>query len=174
MVLATGYETQLQLRQSSVQLASTYAIATDAVDIPDWLDAAILWDTDSPYHYARAVDHRMLIGGGDEPFVDEYARDALMPDKSAGLLQYLLDLFPWMSTRVSASWCGTFARTADSLPYIGSRAGSPDVFYTLGYGGNGITAGMLGAMCLRDEMMGRPCNDVSLFSFERDRPPYLG
>lgn len=169
VVFATGYETQERLQQRAVELVSTYVIATDvAPGLPDWLRSAILWDADQPYHYVRSADGRLLVGGGDVPFVDEAARDALMPRKADALLRYLRGILPGLAPGLFSVWCGTFARTRDSLPYIGEDRATPGVFYSLGYGGNGITFGMLGALHLLDVIHGRTDERTGLFSFERD------
>ncbi|HEX6791586.1 MAG TPA: FAD-dependent oxidoreductase [Candidatus Krumholzibacteria bacterium] len=171
VVFATGYESQERLRQDSVQLTSTFVIAADArPGVPEWLRCAILWDTDRPYHYVRSADGRLLAGGGDVPFVDEAARDALMPRKADELLRYLRAILPGLRLDIFSTWCGTFARTDDSLPYIGEHPDMPGVFHSLGYGGNGITAGMIGALELLDVVHGRPHEHAALFSFVRDRP----
>ena len=165
---ATGYETQLDLRQDDVELVSTYVIASrEAPELPAWLRRTILWDMDRPYHYARCAGGRIMVGGADEPFVDEAARDALMPAKTEVLRRYLSEILPGLHVEVASVWCGTFARTADSLPYIGEREDRPGAFFLLGYGGNGITFGMLGGLYLRDVVTGRNPDGLSMYSFER-------
>jgi glycine/D-amino acid oxidase-like deaminating enzyme len=168
IVFATGYETQQRLREPGVALTSTYAIASDAQPVLHaWLRRSILWDMDEPYHYLRSTNGCVLVGGEDEPFVDERARDALMPEKTAALQQYLARILPDLAdSEVVSAWCGTFAKTADGLGYIGEHDGA---YYTLGYGGNGITFGMLGAMFLRDRLLNKPHDGEALFAFGRLR-----
>lgn len=171
VIVAAGYEAQLMFQQPGVTLVSTYALATTVVDeMPDWLRTQIMWDTDEPYHYMRAADGRILIGGGDEPFVDETARDALMQEKAVELHHYVQTIMPWLRADIATVWCGTFARSADGLPFIGERHGMPDVFFSLAYGGNGITFGMLGAMYARDWMLRRVNADISIFALDRHTP----
>jgi len=166
IAFATGYETQERLREPGVELTSTYAIATDARTVLHaWLRRAILWDMDAPYHYLRSADGCLLVGGGDEPFVDADARDSLMPEKTAALERYLAAILPDLGdSELVSAWCGTFAKTADGLAYIGERDGA---YYMLGYGGNGITFGMLGAMFLRDRLLTGPHAGEALFAFGR-------
>ena len=172
VVFATGYETQQRLHQDDVQLTSTFVIAADVKPgVPEWLRCAILWDTDRPYHYVRSADGRLLAGGGDVPFADEAARDALMPRKANDLLRYLRHILPDLHVDIFSTWCGTFARTDDSLPCIGEHPALPGVFHSLGYGGNGITAGMIGALELLDVVHGRRTSRAALFAFERGRRP---
>jgi Glycine/D-amino acid oxidases (deaminating) len=53
------------------------------------------------------------------------------------------------------------------LPYIGSPPGLPDVWFALGYGGNGITFGLVAAEIVRDACLGRVHRAADLFRFDR-------
>jgi glycine/D-amino acid oxidase-like deaminating enzyme len=64
-------------------------------------------------------------------------------------------------------WAGTFAETADGLPYIGTVPEFPHGYFALGYGGNGITFSLVAARIIRDAFTGRPNADAGLFGFER-------
>jgi len=59
------------------------------------------------------------------------------------------------------------------LPYIGRIRNRPRTWFTLGYGGNGITFSMIAARLLVDALQDRPNPDAHLFSFDRaeDRHP---
>jgi glycine/D-amino acid oxidase-like deaminating enzyme len=43
----------------------------------------------------------------------------------------------------------------------------PDVYFTLGYGGNGMTYSVIAAELIRDAFLGRTNPDAQIFSFER-------
>ena len=52
-------------------------------------------------------------------------------------------------------WSGTFGKTKDSLPYIGTYKKTPNTYYALGFGGNGITFSVVAAEILCDMICGK-------------------
>ncbi len=67
---------------------------------------------------------------------------------------------------IDFAWAGTFGKTDDGLPYIGS-CGHKRILYALGYGGNGITFSVMAADILRDMILGRKNSDARIFAFNR-------
>ena len=65
------------------------------------------------------------------------------------------------------AWCGTFSSTKDGLPYIGEYPGLKNMFFALGYGGNGITFSMIAAQIIRNKIKGVKDERENVFSFER-------
>jgi glycine/D-amino acid oxidase-like deaminating enzyme len=59
--------------------------------------------------------------------------------------------------------------TPDSLPYIGPHQRYPGHLFALGYGGNGMTFGLLAARMLREQWQGVESPDHQLFAFGRLR-----
>ena len=59
--------------------------------------------------------------------------------------------------------------TADSLPYIGPHRRYPGHWFALGYGGNGMTFGVLAARLLLERWQGVTSRDHALFEFARLR-----
>jgi glycine/D-amino acid oxidase-like deaminating enzyme len=55
----------------------------------------------------------------------------------------------------------------DGLAYIGQLADRPNVYFALGYGGNGITFSVIAAQLISDLYCGRPNADAAVFRFER-------
>ena len=140
--------------------------------VPGWPGRRILWETARPYFYLRrTVENRVIIGGCDEPFRDPRRRDALLPAKTAALARRFRALFPAARCEVAWSWCGTFAETPDGLPYIGRRPDAPDLFFALGYGGNGITYSLVAAEIIRDLLVHGAARDADLFRFDRPSVP---
>jgi glycine/D-amino acid oxidase-like deaminating enzyme len=68
---------------------------------------------------------------------------------------------------VDWSWAGTFAQTADGLPYIGVPPEFPNGYVALGYGANGIIFGYVAASLLLDLFLGRGNADAELFRIAR-------
>lgn len=169
LVVAAGYEADRLLPGPLTQLHSTYAFVTEPVDhFTGWPDRRVIWETARPYCYWRTTtDRRIMMGGADVPFQNPRLRDALRPLRVRSLRRKFRRYFPDLECRVAQSWAGTFAETRDALPYIGARRGEPNVYYALGYGGNGITFGFIAAGIVRDLCLGQPPRDLELFSFER-------
>ncbi|MEA9731049.1 FAD-dependent oxidoreductase [Xanthomonas campestris] len=68
----------------------------------------------------------------------------------------------------SFAWGGTFAETADGLPFFGTHPEhGPRVAFAMAYGGNGITYSAIGAGLLRAQLEGRAHPLSDLFGFSR-------
>lgn len=169
VVMALGYEIPRPLRRDLVTLSSTYVLITEPMEpCAGWEDRCLVWDSARPYHYLRwSTDGRVLIGGEDEPFRSPARRDRLLPRKVKRLVRRLSRLLPNLSPEPAFAWTGTFGETRDGLPFVGEWAKAPGRIFALGYGGNGITFGMIAAEVVRDLCLGRPNRDAELFSLDR-------
>ena len=74
-------------------------------------------------------------------------------------------LKPEFKGEVEYAWAGTFADSPTGLPSIGPVPGLPNVFATLGAGGNGITFSQIAANIAREWVRGRRHRDQALFAF---------
>ncbi len=170
VVIAAGYESQGFLDQNVARNRSSYALVTDPV--PDQigpLDRCLVWESARPYLYARSTaDHRLIIGGEDDAIDIPIRRDASVSRKAKAICARFSGRFPGIPLHVAFSWAGTFAETADGLPFFGphEQYGSR-VHFAMAYGGNGITYSAIGAEIIRDQLCGseHPC--AALFSFDR-------
>ncbi len=169
VVFATGYETQARLRQPTVSLRSTYALASEPVaDLTGWHGRALIWESARPYLYLRTTDDdRVIVGGQDDDFVSPRRRDAALPARAATLYRRFRRLFPGIRFEPAFSWAGTFAETADHLPYIGPRPDYPNAWFAAAYGGNGVSFGVLAAEIIRESVLGRDHPAAALFGFDR-------
>ena len=169
LVLATGYESDPFLPDGPTRLLSTYALVTEpAPRFAGWPGSRLIWETANPYTYLRMTDdNRALIGGYDEPFRDPRKRDALLPRKTTALLRRFRQLLPDAPCEVGYSWCGTFAESADGLPFIGRHPRHPRLYLAAGYGGNGITCGLIAARMIRDFIVENAAAHADLFGFGR-------
>ena len=169
VIFATGYETPEFFPRDICMIKSTYALAGDAsTDLKSWRDRCLIWESGSPYFYARATrEQRVMIGGEDEDFADAAARDALIPQKARALVGKFNTLFPSIQLDPQCAWAGTFAQTKDGLPYIGAAREFRNGYFALGYGGNGIVFGLIAARIIRDLFLRRRNADVEIFRFDR-------
>lgn len=169
VVFATGYAVPRCLPPKLVSLNSTYALVSEPDSVPgSWHRRSLIWETARPYLYLRTTpDGRVLMGGADEPFKNAKARDALIGSKAEALAARFGELFPGDPPEVAYVWAGTFGETRDGLGYIGAAPEFSRGYFALGYGGNGITYGVIAAALLADLLAGRPNPDAELFSFSR-------
>lgn len=90
-----------------------------------------------------------------------------MPGRTKRLEKRLAELLPSVATQTAFVWAGTFGETKDGLPFIGPSESCPQALFALGYGGNGLTFGVVAAGILRDLCLGRPNDDARVFRIDR-------
>lgn len=171
LVVATGYQAQQWLQRKVARNHSSYALVTDPID-PELLGPlrrTMLWETARPYLYLRSTgDDRLLIGGEDDDLDIPARRDARVQRKASTLLRKVQRLFPHLPLQSAFSWAGTFAETADGLPFFGAHPQyGPRVLFAMAYGGNGITYSMTGAALLRAAIERRAHPLAALYGFSR-------
>jgi glycine/D-amino acid oxidase-like deaminating enzyme len=169
VVFATGYEAVVDLPKDIVNLKSSFALASEPLPgFEGWYEQCLLWETARPYFYLRTTSEgRAMIGGMDDPFQNAARRDALVPEKTKELAERFRTMFPKIDLEVAYAWAGTFGETKDGLAYIGHVRQWPNCFFTLGFGGNGITYSIVAAEIIRDALLQRPNADSRLFRFDR-------
>ena len=171
VVVAAGYASQSWLKQRVASNRSSYACITDPID-GDALGSladTLVWESARPYLYLRTTgDGRLLLGGEDDTIDVPARRDARVEKKSRRLMTKLRGLLPHLQVEAAFAWAGTFAETADGLPFFGPHAQyGPRVHFAMAYGGNGITYSMIGAGLLRALIEKRRHQLADLFSFGR-------
>ena len=171
VVLAAGYATQHWLPRGVARNRSSYAFVTDPLreDELGPFARTLVWETARPYLYMRTTgDGRLLVGGEDDSVDVPARRDARVERKAKTLMKRVARLRPELDLTPTFSWAGTFAETADGLPFFGTHpATGPRVHAAMAYGGNGITYSMLGAGLLRAGIERRKHPLAALFGFAR-------
>jgi glycine/D-amino acid oxidase-like deaminating enzyme len=133
-----------------------------------WYKNGLIWETSTPYLYIRTTrDHRLLVGGKDDDFTAAFKRDKALPGKAKMLEASFLELFPDISFTTDFKWAGIFGSTKDGLPYIGNHPSKPGIYFSLGFGGNGIVFSVIAGKIIRDLIEGNANTNASLFSFSR-------
>jgi glycine/D-amino acid oxidase-like deaminating enzyme len=170
-VIAAGYESQAWLEQRVARNRSTYAFVTDPLpeDALGELARTLVWETARPYLYLRTTDDgRLLVGGADDTTDVPSRRDRRVEAKTRRLVGAVRRRFAALDLAPAYAWAGTFAETADALPWFGAHPQwGPRVLFAMAYGGNGITYSTIGAGMLRAlvERRRHPLADV--FGFGR-------
>lgn len=171
VVLAAGYANERWLKPRVARNRSSYAFITDPIapEVLGRLADTLVWESARPYLYMRSTgDGRLLIGGEDDNIDVPARRDARVEKKARTLMKQVHALWPDLDLTPAFSWGGTFAETADGLPFFGPHADAgPRVQFAMAYGGNGITYSMLGAGIVRASIERRKHPLATLFSFAR-------
>ena len=173
VVVAAGYEAQAWLPRRVARNRSSYAFVSEpvAADVLGPLSRTLFWETARPYLYLRTTADRRVVAGGADDAVDIPARrDRRVARKTEHLLGKIRALFPQVPLQPAFAWGGTFAETADGLPWFGPHPRfGPRVLFAMAYGGNGITYAQAAAPLLRAlaERRGHPL--AGLFGFARGR-----
>ncbi|ACO45980.1 FAD-dependent oxidoreductase [Deinococcus deserti] len=133
----------------------TYMIS---LDLTAAIEPGHYWDTVDPYHYVRLDGDLLLVGGEDH--VVGRADDA---EKRYRCLEvWAREHFPVGQRR--EAWSGQVENTPDGLAYIGESAG---VYVVTGDVGNGLTHGTIGALVIRDLILGRENAWTELYDANR-------
>jgi glycine/D-amino acid oxidase-like deaminating enzyme len=164
-IFATGYEVVKLVNTRRYPVMSTWAIATARQPDRLWGSRCLIWEAADPYLYIRTTpDGRVIVGGEDAEFSDADKRDALIPAKIAAIRRKLGKLLPELDTQPEFAWAGCFGSSATGLPAIGAIPGAARCFAVLGYGGNGITFGVIAAQLIQRAIMGLADPDADLFA----------
>ena len=169
VVNASGFEIINFISRDIVDLYCTYAVVSENEQEKEaiWKEGTLIWNTDDPYLYLRLTqDNRIIMGGRDVRFSHKASR-GLYDKKAAQLCSDFEKLFPGKKLNAEFAWSGTFGKTKDSLPYIGEYAKTPNTYYALGFGGNGITFSVIAARIITDQILGNRNQEAEIFSFDR-------
>lgn len=168
IVAAPGFESENLLGEKVMNFESTYVFVSRPMKPEDfWKSKCLIWETARPYLYIRTTnDNRIMVGGFDEPFYDPKKRDALMDKKNNDILKRFKKIFPDCPIEIDFYWCGTFGGTKDGLPYIGEHKDHPNIYFALGYGGNGITFSVIAAEMIKNMYLGKNTQE-NIFRFDR-------
>jgi glycine/D-amino acid oxidase-like deaminating enzyme/nitrite reductase/ring-hydroxylating ferredoxin subunit len=144
----------------------TYAVA--ALVKKGALPSMLLWDDGDPYHYVRLTNglddaHDLLIVGGadhktgQEPEPEQHYR---------ALESWMFEHFPQAGPLVYR-WSGEVLEPLDGLAYLGRNPGNQNVYVITGDSGNGMTHTTIGAMIVRDLILGKPNPWAALYDPSR-------
>ncbi len=145
LIAATGYHTELFSKRRFATKYTTCNLVTEPLGEMDRvLKTSVLRDNEDPYHYLRATeDGRLILGGEDIVFDAQFREDGQILE-SYEKLEQMLHRITGEKVAISHRYCGAFATTKDNLGYIGRDPKHRNLWYSLGYGANGILFAILG------------------------------
>jgi glycine/D-amino acid oxidase-like deaminating enzyme len=181
-VLATnGYTPQLGILRTRLLPLCNYVVATEPLSPARW--EAIGWsgrqglsDARVLFMYLRpTADGRIVAGGemapyfeGSRPSSGNYAPAIEKLERS------LVTTFPQLAgIRFTHSWGGTMAFTRDFTPRIGSLGEGGNLFFGLGYCGEGVVMSQLAGRILAAFLAGE-AGEFAGLPFVGGVPPWVG
>jgi glycine/D-amino acid oxidase-like deaminating enzyme len=181
-VLATnGYTPHLGVFRTRLLPLCNYVVATEPLsraqwDAIGWSGREALADARVLFMYLRpTADGRIVAGGESAP----YYRDSLPSSANHGpavekLKRSLVETFPALAgIRFTNAWGGTMAFTRDLTPRIGALDGAPNLFFGLGYCGEGVVMSQVAGQILAAFVAGE-AGEFAGLPFVGGAPPWVG
>lgn len=130
---------------------------------------------DLVHYYRLTADNRLLIGGRDVGLGDGKGMDFdASPATWEALRRDVRTMFPGLrDVRFTHAWGGPVSATLDMFPAIGF-AGSPDVIYSVGCVGHGVSTTHLNGQTIRDLVLERESDLTDVFFVNRRVIPFPG
>lgn len=159
IVVATNTPVHLTMTMHTKQ--APYRSYVIAGQIPkSSVPAALYWGTRDaarpahPYHYIRtqpldAQTDVLLIGGEDHK-----TGQPENPDPFERLAEWARSRFPMLQD-IEYKWSGQLMESIDALGFLGKEPGHANRYMITGDSGNGMTHGTIGAMLIRDQIIGK-------------------
>ena len=156
LILTTGYTELYPVIENKAIINRTYAFSSKPIKGPIWNDNVMIWETKDPYLYFRTTkDNRIIAGGLDEE------KDTVLKDKDkiynkvVEIKKQIEDIFPHLNIEIEYYWNALFGGSKDGLPFIGKDPENSNIYYLLGYEGNGTCYSMAGALIIKDLIDGK-------------------
>ena len=181
-VLATnGYTPQLDIFRTRLLPLCNYVVATEPLSPAQW--AAIGWsgrqglsDARLQFMYLRpTADGRIVAGGEGAPyFTGSLPSSGNYAPVIERLKRSLVETFPALAgIRFTNAWGGTMAFTRDFTPRIGALGDDGNLFFGLGYCGEGVVMSQLAGRILAAFVAGE-AGAVPALPVVGSEPPWVG
>lgn len=147
---------------------TTRVLTADEIEACGFKVYSPLTDTRTLRHYYRLLpDNRVQIGSR----AAITGRDADNPAHLAALRDGLARKFPALrGIKLDYSWWGWVDVSHDMMPRITAMPGSPNAFYALGYGGNGVMYSAQAGRRMAQLVAGREADIPQLPIFRNELP----
>jgi len=175
-----GYSHALgRFRRRIIPLCN-YVIATEPLSSTrlesiGWKGREAVWDTRTEFDYLRlSADNRIVIGGERAPyfFQNGFSTGNYKPSL-AMLEESLLQTWPQLKgIQFTHRWGGTMAFTLDFLPTIGVMGDAKNIYYGVGYSGEGLGWTQLAGKII-SQLYAREETELTKVRLVNRTPPYL-
>ncbi len=173
VIVATGYDIDIFTKRNFGTKSITYNIVTKEIDSEkedkNEYSKYLIRDIKDPYTYVRTtVDNRYIIGGEDMDVNEKKYSEETANNKYNILEQRLKTMFPnTRNIEIEHKYCGIFCSTKDNLGFIGEDKDHKNLWYSLGYGANGIIYAFLAGEMLVNQYNGVKDESINLFRIDR-------
>ncbi len=175
-----GYSHALGLFRRRIAPLCNYVIATEPLsparlESLGWKGREAVWDTRTEFDYMRlSADNRIVIGGEGAPYFYHNGFSTGNYKPSLAMLEAsLLQTWPQLQgVRFTHRWGGTMAFTLDFLPSIGVMGDAKNIYYGVGYSGEGLGWAQLAGKII-GQLYAREQTELTKFSLVNRTPPYL-
>jgi glycine/D-amino acid oxidase-like deaminating enzyme len=181
VIALNGYAPQLGFFRNRLIPLCNYVVATEPLSPAQmssigWAGREGLSDGRVQFMYLRlTADDRIVFGGERAPyFYDSSPSSGNYRPALEKLKQSLLVTFPQLEgVRFTHGWGGTMGFTADFVPSVGVLGEAGNLFYAVGFNGEGVVmtqlAGKIAAQLVAGEQ-----TDLTRLPLVNKRMPYVG
>ncbi len=181
VIALNGYAPQVGLFEEQVLPLTNTVCATEPLSAKQkeaigWAGREGLSDTRVEFMYLRLTrDGRIVFGGESAPyFYGSSPATGLYRPSARRLQASLLETFPQLEgIRFTHEWTGTMGFTRDFVPSIGRLRGADNVFYGVGFNGEGVVMTQLAGMILARLVAGDE-DALTRLPIVGKRMPWLG
>ena len=181
VIAVNGYAPQLGLFAQQILPLTNYVCATEPLsqqqlDSIGWAGREGLADTRTEFMYLRLTkEGRIVFGGESSPyFYGSSPATGVYRPSIERLEKSLLVTFPQLEgVRFTHTWGGTMGFTRDFVPSIGRLGGSDNVFYGVGFCGEGVVMTQLAGMILARLVAGEQ-DSLTRLPIVGKRMPWVG
>lgn len=167
VVFATGYASEKYLPRSVGILNTDYCFVSHPIRKIAKFGKCHMVEHGTDYLYMSTFGNRVMVGMEAKSFHGPMKRGKNMRRNVRSLADCVAEYLPGIRITSEYAWSGTFARSKDSLPYMGELPKMPNVIFLLGYGGNGIAGSAMLAELLPDLIRGKRSKNAALFGYDR-------
>lgn len=151
------------------QIIVTEPLSEQQLQACNFLTSNVVMDTRAlKYYYRKLPDNRILFGGRGA-ITGKSADD---PYYAQRLLAVLKQSFPALqSIQYQYAWSGWICMSLDDIPHINQAEDNPNVFYAMGYCGNGVSFAVQAGKRLADKITGINLPNLPLYTRQLPKFP---
>lgn len=144
------------------QIIVTEPLTEQQLQQCNFLTSNVVMDTRAlKYYYRKLPDNRILFGGRGA-ITGKGAEDPYYANR---LLNVLKQSFPALKKiNYQHAWAGWICMSLDDIPHINQAEDNPNVYYAMGYCGNGVSFSVQAGKRLADKVAGKTLPNLPLFN----------